>query len=118
MVASRGTDLDPRIQILLRRVITLRRQIGKREILRTTAEDSLAKLITKRHVGTLQEDTDISELQPVDPKRRGQWKNSRPARGPIAHLLQAVHDIGAVLDEDFVMHQHKEAQIYRRNISF
>jgi hypothetical protein len=31
-------------------------------------------------------------------------------------MLQAIHEIGAALDEDFVMHQSKEAQIDLLNI--
>ena len=105
-------DLDPEVEILVKRVIAIRRQICKsRECL-----DRVKKLLT-RYIhhgvkGTFLSEEALTHLCPAPPvgdPLRHMWNPHNQATGPIALMLHSLHLIAAAMDTDLVVHQDGEA---------
>jgi hypothetical protein len=103
-VGSCGEDLDPSIQIFVRRGVEFRRCVGK-------YPDVLAKVNTihqfytdRGYTGTPQASTDLRSLEPAPPHAhagRTKWRTPFTAMGPIGFLLHDIHCLGAVLDHEW-----------------
>ena len=66
-------------------------------------------------VGTNSDPTYLKGLRPAPAPAEGDhsfWKPPVPARGPLGHLLVAVHEVGASLDQEMVVRQHAEIDVH------
>ena len=94
-VASYGRDLDPYVQIVVRRVTALRRHIAKFPDTRRMFEGILSTYREMNFVGTDAEKFDSSSNVEA-------WR--LPARGPVGLLLQSLASICAALTPAFDLH--------------
>ena len=107
-LATGGEDLDPYIQVTVRRFDTFRRmwhkhpayQVMCRGILNFYSQNATPGVFNgEEELGKLGEN--YSACQP----RIG-------TNGPIGYLLQAAHQIGGALDSSFIFHAPKENKIH------
>lgn len=110
-IGSRGDDLDPNIEILVRRVAALRRLIAKDTELKSILDDTLS-IVTKNHYpGTYHSDCILADLQPTKRGSSVDRGDHLPPNGPITHLLDSLHMCGAVLDTNYNILQANEVPI-------
>ena len=128
---SNGTsrDLDPTIQILLRRCLEFRRAICKRP--KTSAK---ASLIMEKYIRNTTNTARWFEDEPgdVDAKEKeyvgalqhpssglnDSWKKQVKAKGPIGLLIQSVLRTGAKLTKDFTICKPIEQEVSLTGVRF
>eukprot|EP00973_Karenia_brevis_P094009 12420288-Karenia_brevis.AAC.1 len=94
-------DIDPLVLIFYRRFAIFRRLYHKSLYVRTLITQLLNLYLHRGHIGIFQEDTDLSSLTPSPlpgDTGRPQFKAAQKPQGPIALLLQNVHQMGAAFD--------------------
>ena len=97
---SHGTDFDPEIEILAKRVMAIRRLATGSEEARRRVEDILAVYRAAGRRGTVVDEDALDQLMPAPPplhKDRGKWDPDTPPKGPVALLAHSLHLVGAAV---------------------
>ena len=110
-MCSRGSDLDPVVEILVRRVILIRRMKCKWPRVEQSIQRihvAYAKIGLQGTDATIQ---GISLLLPSPPPADDNgtsWKPAVPPRGPIGHLINCIFRMGAAIASNMDIVRHKE----------
>ena len=109
--ASRGKDLDPVAVLAARKVTMLRRAVAKRPHDKWVYRDIIQRHIQLGSKGSTPYTNDqaqnngiLEQCTPAPhPTRatRSMWRATEQPNDPIAHLMNALHFIGATLNEHF-----------------
>ena len=105
---SSKPQLDPRVAVLLQRVVELRRQLAKQPRLAELVAVSVRKYMALNYVGTeaylAHHGLELTTLQPQPPlgvKGRDAWRPPLRPQGPMGVLLCQLHSMGAILSYDW-----------------
>jgi hypothetical protein len=113
-VSSHGSDLDPEVVVLCRRILFIRRILTKRPHCIEIARRTWQQYEDYQYIGT-----DINKVQtglceiapPLGKGSRSNWKPFFAPFGPIGVLLEQLHTIGVGMDENLSLRTVGEVPI-------
>jgi hypothetical protein len=111
--SSFGADLDPDVNVLLLRVVGIRRYVEKCERGRAHFKAIHDRYIQEKFVG-IAEGSDLAGLEPAPPSGhagRGRWAAPFTPKGPVGLLLHSLHQAGAALDNEGFIRQMDEVPL-------
>ena len=106
-----GTDLEINANILYKRIMTLRRIIGKNRGTVNISKELVRDYRAHDYPGVLKNGTNWDKLQPAPANNRHLWTTPFPPRGAIGFLLLSLYQVGAVVDDDLKIHRAREVPI-------
>ena len=116
--ASRGDDADPRAEVTARRAVTMRRMCTKDAEVLAILEHNYRVMHKSNVCGTMQDDTDLSRINPAQPKT-SKCIDHRCPKLPIWPSPKfPFHESDATLDEKSCIHQHNEAPVAIMHIPY
>ena len=95
---SEGSDLDPMVQQLVRKVMLLKRIMSKYPKVEIKVKSAICAYTIEGKKGTLKPAA-ASALDAI------------PHCGPIGHLLTQLDKVGATIDDNYTIHQNLEVDI-------
>ena len=112
--ATRGTDVDPDVNVVCKRIKALRRSMAKDEEIKAMAHEIMEKYREMHEPGCYTTADELKEKPlagaPCTPERARLKKQCRP-QGPIGLLLESIHLQAATIDRDFNIHQWNQPAI-------
>ena len=109
--ANLGKDLDPMVEMVIRRGKMLRRMAIKHPEVQCLLAEIWHWYQQDGHPGTLVGTADLAAKTPIPifgKSGRAKWKPKSLPRGPVGLLLVSLHQVGASLDASMVVHHHNE----------
>ena len=109
-----GTDLDPVVELLARRVAIIRRMIAKHPRTLSIIQDIHLHYGQLDFFGISKPGVQLHNLKSAPPPGAGTkqaWKHSTPARGPFGLLCLSLHEAASAIDNELNIHAHNEAAI-------
>ena len=106
-MAQKGKDVDPEIDILLRRISAVRRFATRSSRNRKIVDELLDIYHKAGFMGTYQGEDHLRGLKPAPhPKHpdRRRWDPEVPPKGPIALLLHSINLMGCSMDTKLTVH--------------
>ena len=115
LLESHGTDLDPAVEVLSRRVMVLKRILAKHSHMQALVQDIHLQYAARGFLGTDTSSVAIGLLRPAPPPGTGtrtQWKQGCKPLGPIGLLCLSLHEAAASLGKGLAIASRGEGVIH------